>query len=360
MPTRRRIAWIILLVLAATVKIVSLFPTVVEKYYALGVYPNISRFQRLLFGWIPFSIGDLLYIIVSGWLIYLVVRLIRRLIRRQADKAWLLGALRRAVFVILCVYVGSYGLWGLNYDRQGIATQLHLVVTPYSNLELDHLLGVVCDRLNELDSLGGLDTLRLDSHPVVFAGAILSYDNLARRDPRFAYTDPSVKRSLFGVLNDYLGFGGYYNPFTGEAQVNTTLPVLEQPFTTCHEIGHQLGYAKENEANLAGYLSARASNDPAFQFSVYSDLYLYAARELYVRDSNLVVPLRDHLRPFVRRHFRELQRFYRRYQNPFEPVVRRIYGNYLRANRQPQGMNTYDEVVASVIAYARKNGWETI
>ena len=360
MATRRRIAWIILLVLAAIVKIVSLFPTVVEKYYAQGIYPYFSRFQRLLFGWVPFSIGDLLYIFAFGWLVYLVVRLIRRLVRRQAGKAWLLGALRRIVFAILVIYVVFYGLWGLNYDRQGIATQLHLVVTPYSNLELDHLLGNVCDRLNELDSLGGLDTARLGSPRVVFAGAILSYDSLGRRDPRFVYAEPSVKGSLFGVLNDYMGFGGYYNPFTGEAQVNTTLPVLEQPFTACHEIGHQLGYAKENEANLAGYLSARASTDPAFQYSVYSDLYLYAARELYVRDSNMVVPLRNHLRPAVRQHFRQLQRFYRRYQNPFEPVIRRIYGNYLRANRQPQGINTYDEVIASVIAYARKNGWERI
>lgn len=360
MPTRRRIAWIILLGLAVTVKIVSYFPAVVERYYSLGVYPYISRLLRLLFGWVPFSVGDLLYIFVSGWLVYLLVRLIKRLIRRQADKAWLLGALRRSVFVILLVYVAFYGLWGLNYDRQGIASQLHLVVRPYSNLELDHLLGVVCDRLNELDSLGGQDTVRMGSPRVVFAGAILSYDSLALRDPRFAYDDPSVKRSVFGVLNNYLGFGGYYNPFTGEAQVNTALPALEQPFTVCHEIGHQLGYAKENEANLAGYLSARASPDPAFQFSVYSDLYLYAARELYLRDSNMVVPLRNSLRPAVRLHFRQLQRFYLRYQNPFEPLVRRLYGNYLRANQQPQGMNTYDEVVASVIAYARRNGWEII
>src|SRR5579872_3075854 len=132
MPTRRRTAWIILLVLAATVKIVSHFPTVVEKYYALGIYPYISRFQRLLFGWIPFSVGDLLYIFACGWLIYLLVRLIRRLVRRQADKGWLLGALRRSLFVILLVYVVFYGLWGLNYDRQGIATQLHLNVQPYS------------------------------------------------------------------------------------------------------------------------------------------------------------------------------------------------------------------------------------
>jgi len=43
-----------------------------------------------------------------------------------------------------------------------------------------------------------------------------------------------------------------------------------------------------------------------------------------------------------------------------EPVVRRLYGGYLKANRQPQGMRTYNEVIAWLIAYGKKNGWEAI
>ncbi len=69
---------------------------------------------------------------------------------------------------------------------------------------------------------------------------------------------------MYSYLGNYLGFTGYYNPFTGEAQVNTTVPLFVQPFTTCHEIGHQLGYAKENEANFAGYLAAKSSPDAGF------------------------------------------------------------------------------------------------
>ena len=142
--------------------------------------------------------------------------------------------------------------------------------------------------------------------------------------------------------------------------MNTTMPVFTQPYTTCHEIGHQLGYAKENEANFAGYLSARLSDNPAFRYSVYFDLYLYAARELYVRDSMLLKPLKAQLSPSVRADFRELQRFNRKYENPFEPQVRELYDRYLRANRQPQGMRTYNEVIAWLIAYGKKNGWESI
>jgi Protein of unknown function (DUF3810) len=360
MSRSQRIAWICVLVLAAAIKILSLSPAAVERFYSMGFYPIVSRFQRGLFGWIPFSVGDLLYFFVSVWLLYLLVIGIGRLIRRELGRGWLWVLCRRVVFALLLVYVLFNGLWGLNYDRRGIAAQLQLEVRPYSTEELAHLLTLVCSRLNALDSVQVLDTARLGSHHVLFAGAVRAYDSLALREPLFNYAPTSVKSSLYGYLNDYLGFGGYYNPFTGEAQVNTTLPVLEQPFTACHEMGHQLGYAKENEAEFSGYFSARSSPDPAFRFSVYTDLYFYAARELYVRDSNLVRPLRDQLHPFVRQYFRRIQAFSRKYQNPFEPVVRGIYGHYLRANRQPQGLMTYNEVVAWLIAYAKKNGWEGV
>ena len=82
-----------------------------------------------------------------------------------------------------------------------------------------------------------------------------------------------------------MGFTGYYNPFTGEAQVNTTVPKFLLPYITLHEIGHQLGYAKEDEANFSGYLAAVDSHDTLFQYSTYLDLFVYANREVFYFDS---------------------------------------------------------------------------
>jgi hypothetical protein len=294
------------------------------------------------------------------WLLYGLVSLTRKIFKRQINGAWFLGWLRRAVFVVLLVYVLFNGLWGLNYDRRGIADQLELTVKPYSTGELNQLLTRIAARLNELDSPARVDRAKLEHPRAVFAGAVLSYGYLEQQEPYFAYHSPSIKPSLFGFLDNYMGFGGYYNPFTGEAQVNTHVPAFTQPYTTCHEMGHQLGYAKENEANFAGYLAARHSPDAAFEYSVYFDLYLYAARELYLRDSTRVRPIRDGLRPDIRRDFRDLQQFNRKFVNPFEPVIRRMYGSYLRANRQPQGLMTYDEVNAWLIAYGTTYGWGTL
>ncbi|HXB95310.1 MAG TPA: DUF3810 domain-containing protein [Puia sp.] len=360
MPIRRKITWAGVILLAAAIKVFSYFPSAVEQYYSKGFYPVIARLQRILFGWVPFSIGDVLYLAVIVLLLYRLVRLIRRLILREAGDRWWLRVAGQVAFAGLWIYITFNILWGLNYDRLGIADQLQLTVKPYSTTELNALTGIIVRELNDLDNWSRMHHADLIHIRSLRGGAIRAYDSLALDDPQFVYKNPSVKSSLFSYPGVYMGFAGYYNPFTGEAQVNTEDPLFTQPYTTCHEMGHQLGYAKENEANFIGFLAARSSPDPAFRYSVYLDLFLYSARELFVRDSVLAKSFRDSLAPGVLEDLRELQRFNRKYANPIEPVIWRLYGRYLRANRQPQGIVTYSEVIAWLIAYGKKNGREAL
>ncbi|HWJ27109.1 MAG TPA: hypothetical protein VNS32_11240, partial [Flavisolibacter sp.] len=53
---------VILAILTLFIKLFSLRSDWVERYYTYGFYPVAANTQRLLFGWIPFSIGDLLYL----------------------------------------------------------------------------------------------------------------------------------------------------------------------------------------------------------------------------------------------------------------------------------------------------------
>jgi hypothetical protein len=358
MAMKRKITWACLIVLAVSIKIVGFFPATVEKYYSCGLYPVIASIQRLLFGWIPFSVGDLFYLAMLLLLLWRLVRFIRRLKRHELAKGWLRRSGVQTIYVLLWVYVAFNLLWGLNYDRIGIAS--HREARPYTNADLIDLMMVITPEVNELhDSalafrgpLAHFDRLR--------TGAVGAYDSLAGRDRDFTYHHPSVKVSLFSWPGLYIGYAGYYNPFSGEAQVNALDPIFTLPYTTCHEMGHQLGYAKENEANIVGFLAARSSPDPAFQYSVYLDLYMYAARELYLRDSSLLRRFRQELSPGVRQDIREEQQFNRRYGNPFANIVWKVYGRYLRANRQPQGIVTYSEVLAWLIAYQKDFGPDAI
>ncbi len=347
----------LLVIGAIVVKWVSLYPDWIETYYTYGIYPLITRIQRALLGWIPFSLGDLFYGFLILLLLFRAFRFFRILFQRKFNRKYLVATLQQLIFIFLFIYVFFNLLWGLNYNRKGISDQLALSVKTYSTADLDTLIAVLQYRLNENAEL--ITPEARDSFlrkKALFQGAASAYRIVAREYPFLAYPTPSVKPSLFSYAGNILGFQGYYNPFSGEAQVNTTIPISLTPFVTMHEIAHQLGYGKENEANFVGFLACRVHPSSVFRYSVYFDMYNYSMRELYYRDSLVTKKYSTQVHPQVKADIQEYRAFLARYKNPIEPMISWAYGNYLKANNQPGGKQTYNEVVAWLIAYYKKFG----
>ena len=352
--------WIVWVSLAVIIRVISFFPEAVEKYYSTGLYPVISLGLRFLFGWIPFSAGDLLYAAAVIYLLVKIFRFFKTVIRKKADRLYWKACFYQLAATILIIYVIFNLFWGLNYNRVGMAAQMHLQMKPYTTEELQQVMTIVVKRLDSTN-VKALQTRNVYlQKQALFKEAYHSYQLAKPQYNHLSYSIKSVKPSLFSYLGDYMGYSGYYNPFTGEAQVNTTVPVFIQPFTTCHEVGHQLGYAKENEANFAGYLSGKSSADAAFTYSVYFDLYNYGMPELFGRDSMLAKELIKQKPLQVKKDILTLRKFYAGYENPIEPYIRRLYGQYLRANQQPSGMESYNEVMAFLIAYYKKYGGDAL
>ena len=352
----RKYRWILVLsIFAIAIKIFSLYPAAVEQYYSTGIYPGIALLQRIITGWIPFSVGDVLYFALGLWLIAQIVVIIKKIKRKEADGKYFLRVGRKFITGWLIVYVAFNFLWGLNYNRIGISGQLQISNAYYSDTDLLNVTRQLVQKINALQPAAQRLRPELGFRKILFGEAGNSYARIDNNTP-LHYSFPSVKTSLYGYLGNYLGFTGYYNPFTGEAQVNTTVPLFVLPFTTCHEIGHQLGYAKESEANFAGYLSASASTDTSFLYSVYFDMYLYAARYLYYSDSSSLKEIKKTLAPGVAGDRDELVHFLERYTTPVEAIIDRLYSKYLMANEQPSGKMSYNEVISMLIAYQKKYG----
>src|SRR6185312_11535565 len=300
--------------------------------------------------------GDILYATAVIYLLYRLIRGGRRVVRGEAGKGWMVRGIRQLLFAVLWLYVLFNLLWGLNYDRLGIADQLGLHTLPYHTEDIDRLTGLIVDRLNVLDSIARPGREDFERTAALRDRAVAAYDSLEVGAPEFDYRGVSVKASLYSFPGLYIGFAGYYNPFTGEAQINVGDPPFTLPYTTCHEMGHQLGYAKESEANFVGFLAAKTSSDPAVRYSAYLELYQYCFRELYYRDSALAVAYRGKIAPGVRQDLKDLQRFNRKYSNSMALMVWSGYSGYLRANRQPHGLRSYSDVTAWLLAYMNKFG----
>ena len=211
------------------------------------------------------------------WFLYKTVQFFRH------KPTWrkFLFALRNLAVKFLWVYLFFLLMWGLNYYRYGIGYQLNIIPESYSTEDLKNTTAQLLLNLN--NSAKKLDSLHYTypADKIIFQQAIAMYNNAENKYPYLNYKHADVKKMVVGTIGNYSGFLGYYNPFTGEAQVNTIVPEFVIPFTTCHEMAHQLGYASESEASFVGYLVTKYNNVPVFNYSAYFDLFSYANAELY-------------------------------------------------------------------------------
>lgn len=319
-------------------------------------------FWRVLLKWIPFSVGDLLYffmgicLLIQAWKFILLLRNKRF----KINITWL--KVTKVLGWLLLIYCIFLVFWGLNYYRQGIAYQLKLDVKPYNIHELTSTAGLLQQRVNYYAArMDSLQRNELKQNSRLFEKGVNAYQQVTKKISFLEYANPSIKASIYSSVGHYFGFTGYYNPFTGEAQLNTTVPVFLRPFIICHEIGHQLGYAKENEASFVAYLSCKEDTDIYFRYSVYYELFRDAVFEL-LRSHNREVALQlvKGLHQRVTRDNNELKTYFHRKANFVEPWISGIYDKYLKLNNQPKGKATYNEVLAWLIAYVKKNGESSI
>jgi hypothetical protein len=332
--------WVLLIGLALLVRLVSLFPGIVETYYSSALYPLTSAIQRTLTGWLPFSIGDLLYLGFGVWLLRWMIRFFK-----GEDKGRRWKIVSSLIQVILCIYILFNLLWGLNYNRLSQTKQFGLVVADsLGATDLRVLSTLLMERTNQYRPVKIIN----ESEARTLAKPLFERNGFPEVRPS------SIKASLFGKLGNYMGYSGYYNPFSGEAQLNTAIPDFLIPFVACHEMAHQAGYAKENEANFVGFLAARRSPDSSMLYSSYFSMFLYANGQLRRLDSTAARQNMDRLLPTVKKDIQVYREYLTSYDNPLGDLVDIFYGQFLRMNQQPAGTATYSRVVLWLHAVYRK------
>ena len=346
----------ILFLLVLFIRLFSISKFNTEYYYSTGIYPYISSFFRTITGWIPFSLGDVLYGSVAVWLVIKLCKAIRAIILKKITWIYFVKKSFSGFIKLFVIYIVFNILWGINYNRQGIAAQLDLKIEQYTTEDLKIITTILLEKVNENKAVILKNGAVLKTNTEMFQHSAAAYSVADNKFAFLQYQTSSVKSSLWSFIGNYIGFAGYYNPFTGEAQVNTSGPRFLLPFVTCHEIAHQLGYAKENEANFVGYLAASSSKDSLLLYSTYLDMFVYADRNLASVDSVAAMSFAQQLLPAVRADLKEMRDFNLSHKNPVEPIIRWVYGKYLQSNQQPNGNLSYDEVTGLLIAYYKKNG----
>ncbi len=323
------------------------FPSFIETYYSNGIYPYISRAMRIGLGWIPFSFGDIMY--GAG-----IIMILRWLWNSKKELFTLKRKRYTQLFLSINVILLSFQvLWGFNYYRQPLNVTLE-IEKEYTIEGLRKVTELYADLSNITHhKLQAIDSLPVEfkrSQQELFDIASSGFEHLPQPQLRQKLFPNSIKESLLTLPLTHMGYSGYLNPITGEAQTNGRINCYKTPVLILHEMSHQLGFAKENEANYVAIYAGIQHEDPYFNYSAYIFGLKYLLNDLYTKDPEAFETIKATLRPGILKNYKELSDFWAPYNDGvIEKASKATYNQYLKANNQPDGMATYSYVVALLV-----------
>jgi Protein of unknown function (DUF3810) len=353
-PFERPVRWRRALILAALgpaawalLFLARLRPEWTERVYARGVYPAIRSCQAWIQQASPVSLTELGILVLAGWIGWRCLRGLRQVLRRERRMrnllahglAWSLAA------------GGVAGLtfqlaWGLNHARPTLATLIGLSTGPASSAELAGLLV-------DLEVRAVADRARLDSSPSDPESLRRAWARLGERLEWLTGKPIQPRSALASRLLTWAGLTGIYSPFTGEAHVNAELPLHARPFTAAHEVAHQRGIAREDEANFVAWLVCQQSLSAADRYSGQLLALSYALIAWHRVQPELARANFEGLHEPVRRDLAELWDFWSRRRTVLTNVAKQTNDLFLKGQGQAAGGRSYGRMVDLLIAYRR-------
>lgn len=333
--------FLILASIAIVVFLLGLNSTAVEYIYSERIYLFTSIVQRFISSVAPFAIGDILYLLLIAYVLKCVFVIGKKGFKGALKKTDRINVPLGVLNFILILYLTFKILWGLNYSRPSIAEQLGISNDKYNTEQLVSLGKFFIGRLNKLQSVEK-PRFTMDQLKDI---AVQGYVKMEKTNVFFDYHIPSVKPVMNSWIVTKIGIEGYYNPLSGEANINRMLPSVALPFVTCHEIAHQLGIGREDEANLIGYLVSSNSNNPYFQYSANYAMLKNILFEIRMKSPEDYDKLYATINTGTIRDFEADRDFWRKHNNDMFDYMGVAFDRFLKLNNQPKGTDSYQDIV---------------
>ena len=320
---------------------------------------SVSRIGRqifaYLFAWLPFSFAELLIILLPLMLTVLVVIGCKRYCATNRDALVYIGILLSGICVIGIIFVWNFapGYYGTSLDkklelerRKSSADDLYQTA-EFLRQEIDLLE-------KEIMFLPDGSSVMPYSYDEMNAKLLSAYEDFCAEHGFVSTFYSRVKPVMLSEPMSYTHITGVYTFFTGEANLNAIFPDYTLPYTAAHELSHQRGIARENEANFMAFLVCAASEDDYVRYCAYLNLYEYVASALYKADQTLYMKAYSTLPMCVKNEMSAYSRFIQKYADSKVSEVSEAVNNTFLVLHGTEGTKSYGMVVDLAVAYFKK------
>ena len=337
-------------------------------YYALRENPELANYvtKNIAQPWhriagkvtssVPYSLAEwLIVLIIVCIVIYLIIVLIQ-IIRKKRKLQRLYGAFITLLAVAVMAFSGISWLWSIGYYSSTYSELSGIETRPISVEELKEVtiyFAVVASSAGEQvnrdeNGLYTCDTQQIFSDaPELYAKLPRQFSFMRGREMR----DVSPKPLFFSYIMSHMNFSGVFFPFTGEANVNVDVVDCFIPSCAAHELSHQRGVVREQDANFTAVMVCMESGKPDFTYSGALLAYIHLADALYEASYEDWVEASYYLSENVIRDLVANNQYWAQFNTPVAEVSTNAYDGFLQHQGQELGMKSYGACVDLLVAY---------
>jgi hypothetical protein len=309
-----------------------------------------------LTGWIPFSLAETLLLFLPVIVAALIVYAVKTRCESWRTVFVFVGEIGAIAAFLLSLFIWSFGI---AYQGTGLEDKLALDRRDVSVEELEETAMILVEHVNALAD--EVDFRKSDFSVMPYSLSELNdklleaYRKVDDELPFLQTMSSRLKPVINSELMSHAHITGVYTYFTGEANLNMVFPDYTLPYTAAHELAHQRGIAREDEANFIAFLVCIASDDPYIQYSGYINMFEYVVSALNGADSARYQAVFAELDR--RAYYEEISyaEFYAKYRHSkVSNVSNAVNDTYLKLQGTP-GAKIYGMVVDLAVAYYKKN-----
>ncbi len=351
----------------------------VSEFYTDVIFYYISWPLKAAVSYFPFSFAEIfLYVSVISFAAALVITVIHTVSRvkehvffkKEGTRLPLFRIFRPSVKFItvaalfLCLVCSAFILFGgLNYTSLTFYERSGYSDEEYSVSQLTE----ICRYLSEKTSEARANTVRRPGGMIdadcpgynIFTltdDAVSAYGALPDEFDSLKRTYPRVKPAISSYFMSNIHLTGIYPYIIPEAVVNAQTPVMSLPHTICHEMAHQRGFAREDEANYIAYLACIHSDNPLFVYSGYYTAFSYAMNQLIMYDTDAWNEIASDTDRYVWADMSYENTFWAQFDTVSSEFTESVNDTYLNVMDVDDGVHSYGRMVDLLIAGAIRDG----
>lgn len=318
-------------------------------WYTATIYATAEKWIGSVWGLFPFSVVELLLYGVLLWLsVAAGIGIFRIAKKKRRPSDVLLAGGGNVLLLVGSLFFLYTTLCGINYHSTPFSEKNGMEIKGYTVDELTSYCNMITEEVNHLSDQVNRELLK--NQEQLGDKAVQAMEQLGKTYVGLSGYYPRPKPVLLSEILSYQQLTGVYSPFTVEANYNADMTAYNIPFTMCHELSHLRGFMREDEANYIAYLACSQSDALEFQYSGALMAWIYSTNLLWEYAPDVYQELQESLRLEVRKDLKENTAFWDRYDGAVAKVAGKVNDTYLKANKQTDGVESYDRMVDLLMA----------